>query len=158
MFAGFDLMPAPYRPTFAEYPLGRGLSYREGEEISRELFADTFFAGWFMAGQRVYDFADEYRRAEAREQVLERFCAELLAPELELIRERLLSSADLMRRCGRDSGLVARVVALAASLAGNPLPHHLHPFLRVFALQSMEIAREALALDDDGRLQAVEEL
>jgi hypothetical protein len=157
MFAGEEMTPAPYRPVFEEYPLDRCLSYREGEEISRELFADSYFGGWFMATQRVYDFAEEYRLAEDTEQVLERFCAELLAPDLELIRERLLLGADLMRRCGRGRVLVAKVVALAASLAGNPLPHHLHPFLRVFALESMEVARESMAQGGDDQLQAVEE-
>ena len=145
MFAGEDLTPAPYRPEFPEYPEWPVLSYREGEEVSRRLFADPFFSGWFLAQQRVYDFAEEYRRGEELEPILERFCAELLTPELELIRERLLCSADLMRRCGAESAYVGRVVALARSLDGYKLPHHLHPFLRGFALESMEIAREALA-------------
>ena len=156
MFAGEDMTPAPYLPDFADCPPGRGLSYQEGEEISRELFADPFFAGWFLAAQRVYDFAEEYRSSDAKEQVLEQFCAELLAPEVELIRERLLSSADLMRRCGRDSALVQRVVALAESLKANPLPHHQHPFLRSLALESIEIAGEAMEQGHDDR-QAVEE-
>jgi hypothetical protein len=142
MFAGEDLTPAPYRPVFPAEP---ALSYREGEDISRRLFADPFFAGWFIAQQRVYDYAEEYRRGEDLEGILARFCAELLTPELEQIRERLLCSADLMRSCGREPAFVGRVVALAQSLQGYALPHHLHPFLRGFALESMEIAREALA-------------
>lgn len=156
IFAGEDLTPAPFRPSFAEYPQLRGLSYRMGEEISRELFSDPFFAGWFMVAQRVYDYAEEHCQGDAGEQVLERFCAELLAPELDLIRERILSSADLLRLCRGDQGLVGRLVALAESLAGNPLPHHLHPFLRGFALISMEIARESLAQGGDDRLPKVE--
>ena len=157
MFAGEDLTPAPYKPEFSEYPSRRPLSYLEGEEISRRLFADPFFSGWFMAQQRVYDFAEQYRRGEELDGILERFCAELLTPELELIRERLLSSADLMRRCGRECAFVGSVVALADSLSGYRLPHHLHPFLRGFALESMEIAREALVHDGAGRPQAAEE-
>ena len=145
MFAGEDLTPAPYRPSFPESPQGRGLRYRAGEEICRELFADPFFAGRLVPAGRVYDLAEECRRGVVTEQVLERVCAELLGPELELIRERLLCSADLMRRCGAESAYVGRVVALARSLDGYKLPHHLHPFLRGFALESMEIAREALA-------------
>ena len=160
IFSGEEMTPAPYRPCFAEYAGNRGLKYLEGEEISREIFADPFFAGWFMGSDEVYGYAEEYRTAEIHDQeaVLERFCSELLAPELELIRDRLLASADLMRRCGRDSGFVARVVALAKSLVGNPLPHHLHPFLRGFALESMEIAREALALCGEEAPQAAEKL
>lgn len=157
MFAGEDLTPAPYRPEFADYPAGPALSFREGEEISRRLFADPFFAGWFMAQQRVYDLAKEYRGGGDLERILERFCAELLTPELELIRARLLSSADLMRRCGRESSFVGRVVALAGSLEGYRLPHHLHPFLRGFAIESMEIAREALQQEEQARLPEVEE-
>lgn len=159
LFSGHDMTAAPYRPVFEEYQQKWGLSYREGEEISRELFADAFFNGWFMASQRVYDFAEQYKGAELGEQelVLERFCAELVAPELELIRDRLLAGADLMRRCNRDSVFVGRVVALAGSLVGNPLPHHLHPFLRAFALESMEIAKEALAQGAEDRLQAAAE-
>lgn len=158
MFTGHDLTPAPYHPDFAEYAKARGLTYRQGEEICRELFADPFFEGWFMASERVSQFAEEYRGADLGEQelVLERFCAELLAPELELIRDRLLAGADFMRQCGREKGFVGRVVALAGSLVGNPLPHHLHPFLRGFALESMEIAREALALCGEDALQAAE--
>jgi hypothetical protein len=157
MFAGQELTPAPYRPEFPEYPKEPALSYREGEDITRRLFEDPFFAGWFMAGQRVYDFAEEYRCGEDLEPILERFCAELLTPELELIRERLLASADLMRRSGRGSSFVGRVVALARSLEGYRLPHHLHPFLRGFAMESLEIARDALAQGEDGCPQAAEE-
>jgi len=158
MFAGEDLAPEPYRPEFTEYPAESALSYREGEEVCRRLFADPFFAGWFMAQQRVYDFAEEYRRGAELEPLLARFCAELLTPDLELIRERLLSSADLMRRCGRERTFVGQVVALARSLEGYRLPHHLHPFLRGFALESMEIAREALAHGGEGRRPDAEEV
>jgi hypothetical protein len=157
MFAGFDMSPAPCHPDFDEYPRGRGLSYQEGEEISRELFANPFFAGWFLAGERVYDFAGEYRRDEAREQVLERFCSELLAPEVEVIRERLLLCADLMCQSGKEGALVAKVVSIADSLVGSPLPLHLHPFMRGLALESMEIAEEALANGEHVPLQAAEE-
>jgi hypothetical protein len=153
MFAGQDLTPQPYCPEFSGLAAVPALSYQEGEEISRRLFADPFFAGWFLAGERVSDLAEQYRRGENPEQVLESFCAELLTPELEVIRERLLSSADLMRRCGREGAFVGRVVALARSLEGYRLPHHLHPFLRGFAVESMEIACEALANGGEGRLQ-----
>ena len=157
MFAGEDLTPAPYLPGFPEFPARHPLSHREGEEVSRRLFADPFFAGWFMAQQSVYDFAEQYRRGDDLEQILVRFCAELLTPELELIEQRLLSSADLMRRCGREGAYVGRVVALARSLHDYRLPHHLHPFLRGFALESMEIAREALAHGGESPLLAAEE-
>jgi hypothetical protein len=154
IFAGEQLTPAPYRPTFPEYPQGHVLSYSAGEQICRELFSHPFFAGRFVPTQRVFDLAEQYRRGDAREQLLERFCSELHGADLELIRERLLSSADLLRRCGRDGGLVRKVVALAASLAGSPLPHHLHPFLRGLAVESMEIAQVALARSEGERCEA----
>ena len=150
MFAGEDLTPAPHRPEFPEFPARPAFSYREGEEVSARLFADPFFAGWFIAQQRVYDFAEEQRRGEDPEQIVERFCAELLTPELELIQERLFSAADLMRRCGRESALVAGAVALARSIGNHRLPHHLHPFLRGFAIESLEVAAEALAHGGEG--------
>ena len=158
IFAGERMIPAPFAPTLIALPQRRALSFQEGEQASRDLFADPFFSGWFMASQRVYDYAEEHRSGEHAEQVLERFCDELLAPELEVIRERLLINADLMRRCGRAKGDVAKVVALAESLIDNPLPHHLHPFLRCFALESMEIARESLERGYEPPLRAVEEL
>jgi hypothetical protein len=157
MFAGRDISPAPYCPEFPELRGARVLSYPEGEEVSRRIFADPFFAGWFMAGDRVYDFAEQFRRGEDLEGILARFCAELLTPEVDLIRARILAGADLMRHCGRDSVFVGRVVDLAQSLTGYRLPHHLHPFLRGFAMESMEIAREALTHGEDGRSQAAEE-
>lgn len=158
IFAGERMIPAPFAPTLTALPQRRALSFQEGEQASRDLFADPFFSGWFMASQRVYDFAEEHRSGEHTEQVLERFCNELLAPELEVIRERLLINADLMLRCGRAKGDVAKVAALAQSLIDNPLPHHLHPFLRCFALESMEIARESLEGGHEPPLRAVEEL
>ena len=155
MFAGEDLTPAPYRPVFPEYRSGRSLSYRVGEEICRELLSDPFFVGRFIPAKRISDLAARCRGSEASEQTLEQVCTEYLLPELELIRGRLLSSADLLRRCGRDRGLVRKIVALAESLAGNPLPHHLHPFLRAVAVESMEMAQAAKAQDNQDRLPAV---
>ena len=154
MFAGTDLTPQPYRPDFSEYRAGATLSYRDGEELSRRLFEDPLFSGWFMAGQPVCDLAEKYAVGADQEAILERFCSELLTPGLELIRERLLACADLMRHLGRDAALVGRVLALARSLEGYRLPHHLHPFLRRFAWESLEIAGDTLGQGarDSGRM------
>jgi hypothetical protein len=157
IFAGYDLGPAPYRPCFPECQPQRNLSYAEGEAMSQDLFEDQFFTGWFLASQQVYEFAEQYRGAEDGEPVLERFCAELLAPDLEVIRDRVLLCADLMRQCGNEPQQVAKAVSIAASLEGSPLPHHLHPFLRAFALESMEIAREAMAQGEYQNPQAAGE-
>jgi len=50
-----------------------------------------------------------------------------------------------MRRCGKGGSFVTRLVALAQSLKEYKLPHHLHPFLRAFAQESLQIALESLA-------------
>lgn len=157
IFAGEEMTPAHFAATLPKFEQYRVLSYQEGEQISREVLADPFFSGWFMASQRVYDLAEEYRSGKDPEQVLAQFCAELLAPELELLQERLLVCADMMRRCCRGQRDVARVVALAHSLTPGPLPHHQHPFLRAFALESMEVARESLERGDEPPLRLVEE-
>lgn len=156
IFAGVDLSPAPIAERLTGLPAPQALSFLEGERVAQRLFEDPFFSGWYMAAQRVYDLAEEFLSGSDAEQVLERFCAELLTPDLELIRERLLLSADLMLHCGRDKGEVAKVVGLAGSLVDNPLPPHLHPFLRRFAMESMEIARQSLARGDELPLRAVE--
>uniref|UniRef100_C6E7R0 HEAT repeat domain-containing protein n=1 Tax=Geobacter sp. (strain M21) TaxID=443144 RepID=C6E7R0_GEOSM len=157
IFAGEEMTPAPFAPTLADLPQQRVLSFEEGESAARALFDNPLFTGWFMASQRVYDYAEECRAGADVEQVLQRFCEELLAPELELIRERLLVSADLMRVLGTPGFEVANVVSLAESLIDNPLPFHLHPFLRFFALESMEIAKESLERGEEPPLRAAEE-
>ncbi|GAW68318.1 hypothetical protein GPEL0_01r4606 [Geoanaerobacter pelophilus] len=157
IFAGEDMTPAPLAPTLTSLPQHRTLSFEEGEQAARALFKNPLFHGWFMASQKVYDFAEECRAGADVEQVLQRFCEELLAPELELVRERLLVSADLMRVLGTSSFEVTSVVSLAESLVDNPLPLHHHPFLRCFALESMEIAKESLERGEEPPLRAAEE-
>jgi hypothetical protein len=142
MFAGVDLSPQRFHPSFEAAPL---LTYREGEEISRQFFEDPLFTGWYLGGEQVLEIAEEFQRGADREAALTRICSELITPELEPLRERLLNCADLMRRCGRGGSFVTRLVALAASLKQYKLPHHLHPFLRAFAWESLEIALETLA-------------
>ena len=143
MFRGRELAPLPFAPSFDDLP-ERCLTFQEGEKAAEDLLADPLFAGWFMAEERVTELAREFREGGDREEVLARFCAELFTPNLDLIRERLLTCADLMCRLGRDPRLVEKAVALARSLTNYRLPHHLHPFLRLFALESLEVARGSL--------------
>jgi hypothetical protein len=155
VFRGEDMTPVPYEPVFDGYPHRNRLSYAEGDMITACLFEDDFFDGWFMANCRVYDFAEEWAeqeklgggkpRAKALESILERFCRELLAPEMASICRRLLLNADLLRHTGDNRQLVKKAVDLARSLVSFGLPYHHHPFLRRFALESMDMAREALA-------------
>jgi HEAT repeats len=155
MFQAGEIKPAPYSPDFTGFELpGPTVASRLIAE-SGALFDDDFFAGWFLVGGRVYDFAEEWIELErtaggkpqlkGMESLVERFCGELLAPETEVIRARLRLTADLMRRTGREREVVEQTLAVAASLAKAGLPHHRHPFLKRFALESMDMAREALA-------------
>ena len=70
--------------------------------------------------------------------------ASKFAPVMERISSRLLLTADLMRHSGKEPALVGKTVATACSLVKYELPYHYHPFLRRFALESMDMAREAL--------------
>ena len=73
-------------------------------------------------------------------------------------RERtIMKSKRLLSAFAALTLLALPVVALAQSLRDYRLPHHLHPFLRGFAMESMEIAREALAHGGADHLRTVEE-
>jgi hypothetical protein len=155
IFQPEELVPAPYKPDFTGYGLPGAAVTSRLIARSAALFDDDYLAGWFLACARVYDYAEEWIELEkaaggkvlvrGMESLVERFCGELLAPELETIRARLLLIADLMRRTGREKELVEQTLAVAENLLNSGLPHHKHPFLKRFALESMDMAREALA-------------
>jgi hypothetical protein len=50
-----------------------------------------------------------------------------------------------MQETGEEVEKVERTLAVAVSTSGSRLPAHAHPFLRRLALESLEVAREALA-------------
>ncbi|KAF0218402.1 MAG: hypothetical protein FD174_3019 [Geobacteraceae bacterium] len=152
---GENITPAPYIPEFTEYdPKDLAVSSRRVAESSA-LFDDEYFAGWFMANARVYDFAEEWNelekadndnaQVEGVESILARFCRELIVPETERIRERLLLTADLMRQTGREKGVMEKTLAAAHSIGSAQAPDLFHPFLKRFAFESIDMAREALA-------------
>ncbi len=159
MFRSAEVNPVPYTPEFAP-PAGLVAD-------SAELLDDDCFAGWFLASMRVYDFAEEWSalekadgakgRTRGMESLLERFCRELIVPDAELIRRRLLLTADLMRRIGRDREMVDQAVVLAAGLAIPQIKPWRQSFFRRFALESMQMAREALAEGYDPRQHGDEE-
>lgn len=151
LFSYRELVPVPYEP-----PCGadRPIPHLSGICLD-EIVDDPFFSCWFMTDGRVYDYAAEWRDLEEKargreaarglESILARLCEELFLPKMALIRQRLLLIADLMGRTGRDARDVEAVTAVARSLGDYKLPCHLHPFLRRFGLESMEIAREIIA-------------
>jgi hypothetical protein len=155
MFQPEELAPAQYTPDFTGYALPGAAATSRLIARSAALFDDDYFAGWFLACARVYDYAEEWIELEkaaggkmlvrGMESLVERFCGELLAPEMETVRARLLLIADLMRRTGREKELVEQTLAVAVNLRNSGLPHQKHPFLKRFALESMDMAREALA-------------
>jgi hypothetical protein len=159
--------PSPYIPDFSGYVPPGAAAVSRMIARSAALFDDDYFAGWFMACGRVYDFAEEWIEMEKRtgesmltrkmESLVARFCKELLAPEIEAIRARLILTADLMRQTDREKELMEQTLAVALNLTNCGLPLHRHPFLKRFALESMDMAREALAEGYDPREQECDE-
>jgi len=155
IFLGEDLQPTPYLPDFAGFDLNALAHATQHVVASDDLFDDDYFAGWYMATCRVYDFAEQWSTLEKTgerkaltkglEVILEQFCRELIGPAIEQIRSRLFLTADLLLRTGRDRLLVETTLATALSLNSFTMPYHFHPFLRRLALESMDAAREALA-------------
>ncbi|HYS44397.1 MAG TPA: HEAT repeat domain-containing protein [Geobacteraceae bacterium] len=155
LFTAEEIAPAPYSPNFKGYdPDGLAISARHIAGTAA-LLDDDYFAGWVLANGRVCDYAEEWIELEKSagtahlgkglESILERFCAELVVPETERINRRLLLTADLMQRTGRDRELIELALAAAFSLATPGFRSRHHPFLKRLALESMDMAREALA-------------
>jgi HEAT repeats len=166
-FGPGEVFPEAYSPLFAGWDLqtlGNSARLIAG---SAALFDDEFFVGWGLAKGRVCDFAEEWIELEksaegpcparGMEALLMRFCTELLVPELARLRRRLLLTADLMRQTGREKALVEKALAAAMSLDAPQFRHRVHPFLKRLALESMDLAREALAEGYDLRLCAGDE-
>lgn len=155
MFAPEEIFPAPYRPTFRGFDLKELAVSARHIAAAASLLDDDFFAGWVVADGRVCDYAEQWSELEktadastlsrGMESLLERFCGELLVPEMEQIKRRLLLTADLMQKSGRERELIEQTLAAALSLAAPRLQGRHHPFLKRLALESMDMAREALA-------------
>jgi hypothetical protein len=155
MFQGGEIAAAQYEPDFTGYDPPGAVIVSHMIAKSAALFDDDCFAAWFLASPRVYDYAEEWIELEKRggervlvkemESLVERFCAELLAPEMETIRERLILTADLMQHTAREKEVVGQTLAVAMNLMNSVLPLHKHPFLKRFSLESMDMARDSLA-------------
>ncbi len=157
MFGDRLLLPTLRIPDLDRYDLERIAATPRRLNESALLLDDPFFCDWFLATPAVYDLAEEWGKVVAatdkheREHaalakgIVERFCRELITPDLNRITRRLLLTADLMQECGEEVGQIERTLAVALSISGSRLPAHAHPFLRRLALESLEAAREALA-------------
>lgn len=167
MFGADELAPALYRPEFREYDLTRLAAETALVEAGGELLDEPVFLGWYINDARTYDYADEWRSLAERdghepterqaEDLLERFCGEIYPARSEELQRRLFLTADLLRQTGESRRVVELVLAAAASLAAWRRSHHDHPFLRRLALESIAVAREALAEGYDLRQQEDEE-
>lgn len=161
LLGSLDLRPEQYLPSFPVELLD-GLVERLASHLaeSESLLEEPFFEGWIYSDQLVYELAESAgvipllsRSPDEQEPFVERFCSELLeSHKLGLLR-RLLLSADLMQQCGAVPELVQRVLAVALSLVGAPLPLARHPFVRRLALDSIEMARQSLEEGFDPRRQ-----
>jgi hypothetical protein len=155
MFQEGEIAAAQYEPHFTCYDPPGAVLVSHMIARSAALFDDDYFAAWFLASPRVYDYAEEWIELEKRgaervlvkemESLVERFCTELLAPEMETIRQRLILTADLMQQTGREKEVVGQTLAVAMNLMNSVLPLHRHPFLKRYTLESMDMARESLA-------------
>lgn len=161
IFRGEPLDPAPYLPAFDSYDL-EGLSLAPAlVRESAALMDDEYFAGWFIAKPRVYDFAEEWAALEKNgdgrvcniefESLVKRFTRELIVPEARKLSCRLFLTADFMANSGRDEGIVEKTIAAAFTIDNSRFPLHRHPFIRRFVVESMDVAREALSEGYDMR-------
>jgi hypothetical protein len=161
MFWAEEIVPSTYTPEFAACKEQESAVSARSIADSASLFDDDFFAGWFLTLPRVYDFAEELvvlekegrgrKMARGVDTLVERFCRELLIPDADVIRRRILFTADLMRRTGRSREMVERTAAIADGLTVPGLDPWRHPFFRRYALESIKIARETLAEGYDPR-------
>lgn len=156
-----DLRPEQYLPSFPAELLD-GLVERLASHLaeSEALLEEPFFEGWLYSDQLVYELAESAgpgelltRAPDEQEPFLERFCTELIEPHKLGVLRRLLLNADLMQQCGAAPELVQRVLAVALSLVGAPIPLMRHPFIRRLALDSIEMARQSLDEGFDPRRQ-----
>ena len=151
------MFPVLRIPDFDRYDLERVTTNPRRLSESAQLLDDPFFCDWFLATPAVYDLAEEWGKVAAasdrheREHatlakgLIERFCREIITPDLDRFTRRLFLTADLMRETGEEKEQVERTLAVALNISGSRLPAHAHPFLRRLALESLEAAREALA-------------
>jgi hypothetical protein len=155
IFRGIDLAPAPYLPAFDGWDLESIAASPRLLAESAQLLDDEYFEGWFLMNSRVCDFAEEFQaletkvaplgRANALESLLKKFCQELVTPHIEKIARRLLLTADFFQKTGSEPLLVERTLAAALSIGQFRKSGQLHPFLRRLALESIDLAGEALA-------------
>ncbi|BDV44933.1 hypothetical protein GURASL_38560 [Geotalea uraniireducens] len=170
LFAGLELVPAPYEPAFADFAPEASVTPQRIAE-GMELFGDYFFDGWFIFNEQVRLLSGELERlgdepfagrdGAVVEQFLEEWCRDQVAPQLEQLVRRLRLTAALMDEAERDRQLIELTLVAAHSIAQGMVPLHRHPFLRRWLLELIDMVRDARAegyefppprreADDDG--------
>lgn len=160
LFGSHDLRPAAYIPGFPAALLD-GIMDRMPSLLAscEELLDEPFMEGWIFSDRLVYELAETAGAetplpdlpAEKLQQLLERFCVELLEPDKAVLVRRLLLTADYLLQVGCHKRLVQKVLALGLSLAGSSAAMQQHPFIRRLAFDSIESARQALVEGFDPR-------
>ena len=157
MFGDREMTPVLRIPDFDTFDLEQVIATPRRLSESALLLDDPFFCDWFLATPAVYDLAEEWGKlvsvsdkherehAALAKGLIERFCREIITPDLDRITRRLFLTADLMQETGEEKQQIERTLAVALSISSSRLPAHAHPFLRRLALESLEAAREALA-------------
>jgi len=156
-----DASPAPYIPDFQSFNLEEISGSSRYLAAGATLLDEACFSGWFSASGRVFDFAEKLDvigdgsplslQSAEMNALLGSFMGEVITPESDMIARRLFLIADLMLSTGAERELVELILAVAMSLVDGRLPHPQNPFLRRFALESLSMAREALAEGFDPR-------
>ncbi|AJE01975.1 HEAT repeat domain-containing protein [Geobacter pickeringii] len=154
IFAGVDLTPALYVPSFAGKDLEQfALPWRMAG--TEELLQDWFYDGWFVFTGRTRLLAEELERQgddpfgrqdEAGiDRFLERWCREQVVPRMDRLVRRLFLTADLLARSGREELLVEQTLAAAVTLSRGTVAPHRHPFVRRWLVDLIMMVREARA-------------
>lgn len=159
------LRPEAYIPRFSLVYL-ESIVDRIPDYISdsNELLDNAGLEGWMLSEPAVYDEAERLNGLEdttsgrgitddVLEEIIVRFCAEMIAPRRAEIVKRLLLTADFMQQTGVEGRVIQHTLATALSLVGGFVPEESHPFIRRLILDSLDMARQALAEGYDPRLE-----
>ena len=156
------LRPEAYVPRFSLECL-ENIVDRIPEYISdsNELLDNASFEGWLFSDSAVYDAAErlnkmdktENIRNDILEEIIDSLCGKLVEPRKPEIVKYLLLTADFMQQTGIEREIVQRTLATALSLVGGVMPEKSHPFIRRLILDSLDLARQALAEGYDPRLE-----
>ena len=156
------LRPEAYVPRFSLECL-ENIVDRIPEYVSDsdELLDSPSLEGWLLSESSIYDIAERLNKLDKTgdirdamfEEIIDRLCAELIEPRKPEIVKHLLLTADFMQQTGIEREIIQRTLATALSLVGGFVPEKSHPFIRRLILDSLDLARQALAEGYDPRLE-----